>query len=79
MSKSEGLWGECCSAGADIESRRGKPVSRTTWKYHIQSLQGSHELCGEAMLEQETSQRTAGKRARSRTRSNVSKRSDNMK
>lgn len=44
VSKSEGLWGECCSVGADIESRRGKPVSRTTWKYHIQSLQGSHEL-----------------------------------
>lgn len=35
--------------------------------------------CGEAMLEQETSQRTAGERTRSRTRSNVSKRSDDMK
>lgn len=56
VSKSAGQWGECCSAGADIESRRGKAVSRTTWKYHIQSLQGGRELCGEAVLEQDSSQ-----------------------
>lgn len=34
--------------------------------------------CGEAMPEQESGQRTAGERTRSRTRSDVSKRSDNM-
>lgn len=52
-----GQWGECCSAGADIENRRGKAVSRMARKYHIQSLQGSREfVCGEAVPEQESSQ-----------------------
>lgn len=61
--------------GGDIESEllQGQHGNITLSRYKAAMS------CGEAELEQESSQRTAGGRRRSRTWSGVSKISDNMK